>query len=157
MPLGEIHLQGPQFQQGGIILDEFGNGLNAHDLRQLMNGCNHGAVDRVIHHITDEGSVDLEIIDWQVLEVTKGTKATAEIIQRETTAHGLQGVDKLLGLGEIGDRGRFGDLEADAAGGLAESADLGTDEIQKTRLAEGGAGNVDGKADSPGTILLQQR
>src|SRR5882672_10628045 len=98
------------------VLGEFCDGLLAGQMADLVDRAHHLPVDRVVQDLAHEAAVDLEEIDREVLEVTEGRQAGAEIIEREFAPQLLERLDEAVGLRETGDRGGLGDLETDLAG-----------------------------------------
>src|SRR5579859_1886504 len=93
------------------ILDEFGDGLLAEQLGDVLDAAHGGVVDRIFIHVFNELSVDLDVIDRQLLEVMERGNASAEIVEREADADLAHLLDELDRAVDIVDRFRFGDLE----------------------------------------------
>jgi len=90
-----------------------------------------------------------------VLEVGEGSKAGAEIVQADTAAGRLQGVDEALGVGEIGHGGGFRDLDQQTRRVDLLTAQQVGDIAGQTWIIEGTAGDVDGDG-RPGRVGGEQ-
>jgi hypothetical protein len=66
-----------------------------------------------VHDIAHEGSIDLEVIDIQVLQVRERTQPGTEIVERKLAAQFPNVFDEQRRLIEVCNRRRFGDLETD--------------------------------------------
>src|SRR6516164_8966476 len=95
------------------VLGELGDGLLAGEMPDLVDRAHHLAIDRIAQDLAHEAAVDLEVIDREVLEVTEGGEARAEVIECELAAELLQRLDEAVRLREARDGGGLGDLEAD--------------------------------------------
>ena len=79
-----------------LKLDLFGNDAELHSACELDHCNDHLLVHLIRNEIARVGAVDLEIVDRQVFEVRKRTKAAAKIIQRKFTTDAVQDLDKAL-------------------------------------------------------------
>lgn len=75
-----------QVLQDFVVLDEFGDGFLAERMRDVIDGTHHRLVDRVGDDIAHEGTVDLHVVDRQVLEIRERAEAGAEIVEGELAA-----------------------------------------------------------------------
>src|SRR5215218_6005504 len=105
VPLGVVDADLPQDVEGRPVLDRFGDGADAHDLADLVDRLDEGALDRVAQHVAHEAAVDLEEVDLEVLEVGEGGEAAAEIVEHEAEAELFQDADEVDGLGQVADGG----------------------------------------------------
>src|SRR3569623_1947742 len=83
-------------------------------------------------------------------KIVKGTKAGAEVVERETAAQPAQLIHHALSFVDVGDARGFGDIEYDTARVDAESLQLALDEIRHAGIGEGAAGEIDREAGQPG-------
>src|SRR5215469_9400805 len=60
------------------VLGEFRDGLLAGEVADLVDRTHHLAVDGIAQNLTHEATVDLEVIDREVLEVAEGRESGAE-------------------------------------------------------------------------------
>src|SRR6185437_9586046 len=142
--LGEVDPQAGEHLDDLGVLGEFGDGLLAGEMADLVDGADHLPVDGVAQDFAHEAAVDLEVIDREVLEVPERGEAGAEVIERELAAELLQRLDEAVRLGEARDRRGLGDLEADLAAVEAALVELVDDEGQELVIAEALSGEVDG-------------
>src|SRR6185295_18379301 len=96
--LSIVHPDVPEFLDDRVVLCVFGNGFDAHNMPDAIDGFGHGLVDGVALQVLDESAVDLEIIDRQILEIAKRARARAEIVKRKQKTHRLAFLDELGGL-----------------------------------------------------------
>ena len=113
-------------------------------MTNLIDGPHHFAVDGIIHQVLHEAAINLQEIDGEVLQVTEGRQASAEVVQRELAAKTMQRLNEPTGLREIGDSGGLGNLEANLRGIQATGAELLDDERQELVIAHALAGKIDG-------------
>ena len=69
--LGVIDANSSQFFQNCFILYELGDCLLAHHLPNLVDRSYHCLVDVIIDYRFHKGSIDLQEMHWQVLEISK--------------------------------------------------------------------------------------
>ena len=96
---------------GGLVGDELGDGLLAHALGDGDEGLHHELVGGASRQAADEVAVDLDVVEGQVLEVVEGAEARAEVVEGEAAAQAAQPVGEALGVLQVRDRGRLGELE----------------------------------------------
>src|SRR5690606_20380635 len=72
--------------QDCYVFDVFGDGLDAHHVRDVPDGADDGPVDTVVNDVADEAAVDLQEINVQVSEVGEGVQAGAELAERHPAA-----------------------------------------------------------------------
>ena len=94
-----------------FVGDELGDRLFAEASGDADDGLDHELVDVSAGGVLDEFAVDLDVVEWQVLEVVEGAEAGAEVIEREAAAEVAQVLREGLGVGDVGDGGGLGDLE----------------------------------------------
>ena len=105
----------------------------------------HALVDAVIHDIADELTVDLQIVDGQILEVGERRQTAAEVVERELAAEGLQRLHEVNNSRQIRYGRRLGDLETDRAPRQLLFRQLPSHELEEAVLGQGGARQVDGQ------------
>ena len=71
---------------GGFIFDAFSDGANVERPSEVDDRLDHSAIGFVGRQVPDELNVDLELGDWQFLEVDEATEAGAEVIDGKATA-----------------------------------------------------------------------
>lgn len=76
-----VHAHILQCLECGVIGHKLGNRLLAHDMADMGDGVDHGAVAWVLQHVLDKAAIDLEVVHWQLLQVFEAGHAGAEIIQ----------------------------------------------------------------------------
>ena len=93
-------------------------------MTDLVNGSDHFAVNGIVQDLFDEAAVDLQEVDREVLQITEGRQAGAEVVERELAAQLFERLNEAVGLGETRNGGGFGDLEADLGGIQAAAVKL---------------------------------
>ena len=88
--LSVVYAHGLKFGHDRFALDKCGDGLQPHGLPDITDGFYYGVINLVVQQIPDEASVDLDVVDRQVLQVGEGRHAAAEISEGETAARFLQ-------------------------------------------------------------------
>src|SRR5207248_9571611 len=96
---------------------ELRDGLLAEPVRHLHDRPQYQLVGGASRRVPDELTVDLEVVERQVLQVVEGAKASAEVIECEAATDIRQRGYEPPGLVHIADRSRLGDLE-DQLGGI---------------------------------------
>jgi len=114
--LGIVDAEGPQAAEHRTVLDRLGDSRKAHHVPDLVDGVDHGVVDRIDIDVLYEIAGDLRVIDRQVLEVAERRQTGAEIIERESATHGFETVNEIDGARQVGHRGGLGDFETQAGG-----------------------------------------
>jgi hypothetical protein len=99
-----------------LILDLLGHDLKIQGTRQLDHCGNHRPIHAVGLQVANIGTVDFQIVDSEILQVGERTNTAAKVIQCESTADPMQNVDKAMGVIEITDDRRLGNLEAELRG-----------------------------------------
>src|SRR5262249_34203418 len=127
------------------VLHPFADRAQAHDVADLVDGLDQGALDAVAGHVEHQGAVDLQVVDRQVSQVGEGGEAAAEVVQGEAAALGAQRVDEAHGAVELAQGGGLGDLEADPGGVDAARGNLGGDVGEEAFVGERLGGEVDGE------------
>ena len=77
------HSKGTQVLKQALALDEFGHRLDAEIVAQAGEVAHQRFVGLRVLDAADEGTVDLDEIEFQLAQVVEGVVATAEIIQRK--------------------------------------------------------------------------
>src|SRR5689334_20791450 len=73
-------------RDGLVQLDTLGDGRHPHHVTDFVDRLNHRPVDRVFRDIAHKGTIDLQMIDWQILEIAKRGHAATEVVEREAAA-----------------------------------------------------------------------
>src|SRR6185312_9573060 len=92
------------------------------------DGAHEHLVVAVVRQVADEQAVDLEHVDLEVLEVGERGEAAAEIVQAQGAAGVPQRVDEALGVAQVGNGGRLGQLHQQPLRRHAPPGQLGGDE-----------------------------
>jgi len=100
----------------GLIRDEFGHGLLPHASRDLYERLDDELVRGIGAKATNEVAIDLEIVEGEMLQVIERAESGAKVIQREAAPATPQFSRKRLGVVDVADRRRFGQLEDQARG-----------------------------------------
>ncbi len=87
MPLRGVAAQFAEAIQGFLILHTFGHYLELQVVREIDAGAHDGGVVIVAHHADDEGLVDLDGIDRQLLQVGQRGVAGSEIVNGDPQTH----------------------------------------------------------------------
>src|SRR5215472_18588325 len=67
----------------GFLLDPFGHGAEAEALRQADHGAHDLHAARLGQHAVDEGAVDLQLVDAELVQISEARIAGPEIIDGE--------------------------------------------------------------------------
>src|SRR6202012_1207486 len=102
----------------------FGNCLRTELLRDHDGGAHDGKVIRRARHIAHETTVDLDHISGNLFKTLERLEADTEIVDADMTATFTQLLEQTQRFGLIGNRRRFGDLEAQAVGRQYEAVQL---------------------------------
>ena len=100
-----------QHLDGTRTFHPLGHHPQAHVVSQVDNGVDEDGVTLIPLHILYEGAVDLELVHGQALEVGKGGKTGAEIIDGQAHPDGIQGAHYIHGAVHVGHHGAFGDFQ----------------------------------------------
>src|ERR1700722_9870309 len=92
------------------LFDAFGQGLESESLSQLDQGANQSSGLRRVSHGRDEGTVDLESVDRELLEISQRRVAGAEIVDGNPDAYSLESGQTRHDGGNILHDGGLGDL-----------------------------------------------
>src|SRR5579859_5723230 len=98
----------------------------------------NGRVLSVVAQAVDERAVNFERVDRETLEVTQARIASAEVVNGQPDADGLQGAQSRVGRFGILHDDTFGDLELQRArvqARIADSAGNVRDEVRMLQLA----------------------
>src|SRR5580658_6850709 len=102
VPLSKVHAELREALPNGVVLDEFRDGLLAGNLRDSIDRL-HNCVARLIGiELPNEATIDLEIVNRQILQVSERTQAAAKVVQSEAKAELAQLAHHLRGRTEIG-------------------------------------------------------
>ena len=107
-----------------------------------MHRRDHRDVDFVAPHVANEGTVDLQVVDLQVLQVTEGREADAEVVEREATAVAAEPLDEALGIGQAVDGRALGDFEYQLVARDVPASELFFHEPEEGATVHGLAGQV---------------
>src|SRR6185503_11474530 len=102
----------------------------------------HGLADRVARQVAHERTVELQIVELEILETRERAHTRAEIVDGELATHAMQHADEAPGVLEVADHGALGNLEAHLPGRNAGAVEGLDHEFQELRIAERLAGNV---------------
>ena len=83
IPLPVIDADSAQLFEDLLALDGLRDGPFAHRVTHIVNGFDKCLTHRVLADFLDEDTIDLDQIDSQVLEISKGRDPAAEIIECE--------------------------------------------------------------------------
>lgn len=92
-------------------LDPFGDGRDAHRLGKADHGGDDGGIAGVAAQAGDEGAVDLQEVDGELLEVVHGREPGPEVVQRQPDAERLQAHERASGGVQVLHHRTLGDLE----------------------------------------------
>src|SRR3989454_3440985 len=92
--LGGRAAESLQDLQAGLVLDAFRNHLEAETARQLDGRPHDGGAAFVLGQSSNEGTIDLDLLDRQALQVCQGGVASAKVIDREPNAAGPKAVHR---------------------------------------------------------------
>ena len=68
------------------FLDILSNSFELHHLGDLRNGRDHGLGDAIVGDVADKAAVNLQRVDFEVLQVGEGTQTGTEVVKRDTAA-----------------------------------------------------------------------
>ena len=88
-----LHVSEPP--QYCLILDKFGNRLQAYHMTDMINGIHHGGHQFIINHITHEAAIDLDVVQRQISEIGIGTHTGSKIIQGKAAAPATHILDEI--------------------------------------------------------------
>ncbi len=142
--LAVIDAEDAQLLQRAVPLHKFGDRFLAHDVPDLVEGLDHGKIDRIPIDVSHEQAVDLEEIDRQRLQVGERGKTAAKIIERKQAALALERRHELDRTADIGNGRGFGEFEADLLRRHRPLAEPAQNKAEKIRVAQTLAGEVDG-------------
>ena len=139
--LRKVDAEGAKQVQGGLVLDELGDGL----LAELVGDLDERGDDHLIQPAADEAAdeltVDLEIVEGQVLEVGEGAVAGAEVVEGERASQSFEVFGEGAGAWHVDDGGGLGDLD-DQTPRLVEPRQVRLDECKQRGVTDGRAGQV---------------
>src|SRR5436190_12727428 len=95
----------PQPFRHRLIADELRHGLLPHSLGDSDDRFNDQLVRRVGAEATNEVTIDLEIVEGEMLQIEEGTEAGPKIVQREAAAPAPQLGCEILRTLNVADRG----------------------------------------------------
>ena len=96
---------------GILVCNKLSNGLFAHSLPNADNGFDDKQVYWISAKPADELAIDFKVIEGKIVEVTKGCKARAEVVQSEPAATTMHPIGKVACRLQIGDYRRFSQLK----------------------------------------------
>src|SRR5207245_1223794 len=85
-PLSALTIQLSQALELLRRLDPLGDELQSQALRDTDDGADNGRIVGVDRHVADEGAIDLECIDGQMLQVAQARVACTEVIDEDARA-----------------------------------------------------------------------
>jgi aminoglycoside/choline kinase family phosphotransferase len=101
IPLPVVHSQTGEHVNGRLVLDALGDRERPQTAGDPHHGRYERAVALALGAVSDELSVDLEVVKRQVFEVVQGSESSPEVVEGEPAAE----------LGElVGERGGSGDV-----------------------------------------------
>src|SRR4028119_941812 len=90
-----------------LIFHILGNSFNSHEVSNFSNSFHHCDINRIVGNILNKIAVNLEIINRQAFQVSKGRHPAAEVVQGKLTAEFLELQNHASCLAEITDRHGF--------------------------------------------------
>lgn len=112
--LHKIDAEAAQALQHRRVVDKLGHGLQADQAGDVGKAAHSRLVQGVVDQVADELAVDLEEVHLQRLEVAEGRCPGAKVVQRHPHAQGPHLGDEFGGVGQVGDGGGLGHLQAQA-------------------------------------------
>src|SRR5436305_2559613 len=109
-PLRQVAPQAGQSPRAPALLDPLGNSAELPGRGQI-DDARHDVAVSVLLQATDEGTVDLELVHRESLEIGEGRVPGAEVVDRETHAHVLQLMEPLTGRIDVDGREALRDLQ----------------------------------------------
>src|SRR5690242_9485070 len=95
--LNKIHAHHAERAQDRFTLDVFRDGQSSHRMADIVDRCHHFSINGIFEHVLDESAVDLDVIDWQMLQIAERGHTGAKVIERELAAALLQLADEARG------------------------------------------------------------
>lgn len=111
-------------------------------MADLVNSTHHCLMEGIDHRILDEGFIDLQVIDWKILEVGEIRDTGTKVIQGEVTAILLEPAEDAPRLDDIRYGRGLGNLEADLFRDNAAGAKTLQHMVKETIVGQGLAGKV---------------
>ena len=106
---------------------------------------------------TDEVAIDLEIVEREMLQVIERAETGAEIVQREAAAPAPQLRRERLGVLDVANRRRFGQLEDQTRGVDARVRERSIDDRDELRVADGLRGDIHVERQRTASLGLRWR
>jgi len=94
-----------------IVFHLFGYRTHTQQVGDFGDRAHDRLRQRRLIHIAHETAVDLQIINLQITQVAERTKASAEVVQRETAAHLAHALDKVPGTPQVPHHAGFGNFQ----------------------------------------------
>ena len=97
----------------GGLFDPFGNDVEIEVVSDADDRSDHEESLGVglLAELADEGLVDFEEVDREGVQVGERGVLGAEVVERDTDAEALEGVESLVDEGRVGQQGAFGEFE----------------------------------------------
>ena len=102
---------------GDVVLDVLGDRRLAEPAGDLDDRLHGQLVGVAARHVADEGAVDLDQVEGDLLQVVEGAEAGAVVVDRDLAAELGQAVGEAGGRVVVVDPRRLGDLEGAARRG----------------------------------------
>ena len=136
MALDEVDAHRARRLEHGDVLHLLGDQPEVQRARHADDGAHHRLVHGVAAEVAHEGTVDLQVVHRQRLQVREAAEVRAEVVEREAAAHAVQHLDEAARLVEVADHRGLGDLEADLRRRDAGAVELVHDELEECRVGE---------------------
>ena len=110
-PLGEVNTGSSHAVEGGFIFDSFGHGAYVERSSEADDCFHHVTIGAIVGQVPDELNVDLEVGDWQGLEVDEAPESGPEVIDGQPATQSGETLGKIGPCPLIGHEGCLGYLE----------------------------------------------
>ena len=114
-----------------------------HRSRQFYHCGNHFLVDLIGLQIARVDTVDLQVVDWQMLEACERTHAATEVVKRKLATNAVQHFDEALRLLHVRKNRLLRDFEAYCRRGHTATIQRFDDKTQECLVRDSLAGQVD--------------
>lgn len=121
--LSRLATEAGEAVQSGLVLDTLGRHCTAKAAGELDSRPHDRLVAFVADHLFDEGTVDLQLVERQVLQPAERREARAVVVDREADAKFLQALHSPLRALGIDRHGRLGELQGERPGLHARSVE----------------------------------
>ena len=125
-------------------LHPFGHHLQVKALGQCQDGAHNGRVVGIGEHIAHEALVDLDLVEWQPLEIAQAGVAGAKVVQRKSDAFALELPHACNGVFDVAQQQAFGEFELEFGGVGAAVRQRLQHAANKARLAKLACADIHG-------------